>query len=172
MKRRNLLAALATFLVLAFMGWGLSRYYDYQRRGASFDHWMRGEELSRAGHKEAAIAELLESLRLDPHRSAHYDLARIYRKQGRITQAMTEYRMIIDQESRKEDKTGAASAHYELGKLLNAQGRYDEAQTEWRAAIVCAPINVPQQASIYDVHAKAERALAENPHRFPLSEVK
>ena len=140
----------------------VSRYQDYQRSNAAFDHWMKGEQLSRAGYQAAAIDELQSAIQIDPRETgARYHLARIYRKQGLVAHAITEYQIIINQNSRPQDKTGAAWAHYELGELIKAQSPV-EARAEWRAAIACAPIDTPQQAGIYKVRVRAEQALAEN----------
>src|SRR5437660_1121070 len=126
MRTKRWAAAFSTIIILIGFGLlkGLSRFRDYKRADSAFNHWIIGQRLSKAGQLAAAVAECQVALELDPSLSgSRYTLAGIYSKQGKIALAEREYQSIIVQESRTQDKTGAAWAHYELGELFKAQGR-------------------------------------------------
>ncbi len=132
-----------------------------QQFDQAIEHQIKAGKNAKTGNYPAAIAECKLALQFDPNFDAvHYTLARMYRKQGQTALAITEYHEVIDSVSHKKDKTGAAWAHYELGGLLKTQRKTDDAKMEWQLAIDCSPINIPQQAGIYEVRKKAQFALA------------
>lgn len=64
---------------------------------------------------------------------AHYDLGAAYAKQGRLNEAINEYKTAL------KFKPDYASAHYNLGNAYAKQGRFDVAIGEYRTALIFNP---------------------------------
>jgi tetratricopeptide (TPR) repeat protein len=124
---------------------------------------MAGHFSARRGNLEQAVREYQEALRLDPSDSSvRYSLARAYVKMGKSEEAIAQCRTIIARDDSGADRTQTAHAHYLLGNLLNARGEKAEARLHWKEALERTPVDQPQTAGIYDIHAKAEKALRDN----------
>jgi protein O-mannosyl-transferase len=87
------------------------------------------------GDFKGAIANLEESVRLDPGESiAHDDLGSAYQSDNRLKDAAREYRKAIEL---KED---SASPHEGLGTVLSAWHQYAEARKEFNRALEIEPL--------------------------------
>ncbi len=165
-------AILAVVFPLVMLWGGIAGYGIYivgriqhlERKDArwdqAFEHERRGHILERQRQYGRAIAEYRLAAQLNPEPlSPLQDIARVYRKQGRTDDAITEYRAVIALEPRLDDPEATAWAHYELGNLLLSKGDTEAARAEWKLALTHAPIDRAQQAAIYKVHAEAQKAL-------------
>lgn len=103
-------------------------------------HVERGEDLLARGRLEAARDEFTEAILLDPesHR-AHFFLAEIYRRQGRLPAAISELKAALwSQES--------VTARLRLAELYLAENRPAEAREQVRAALALDPGNPSARA--------------------------
>jgi protein O-mannosyl-transferase len=86
------------------------------------------------GDAKSAIANIEESIRLDPDDAlAHDDLGSAYQAAKRLKEAAREYRKAI------EIKEDSASPHEGLGTILSEWHQYDEARKEFNRALEIEP---------------------------------
>ncbi|MEE9234518.1 MAG: tetratricopeptide repeat protein [Candidatus Acidoferrales bacterium] len=103
-------------------------------------HIERGEDLLARGQLEAARLEFTEAILLDPGSyRAHFLLAEIYNRQGRLADAISELKASLwSQES--------VSARLRLAELYLLQKRPGEARAQVAAALALDPTNPDAQA--------------------------
>ncbi|MFQ5723356.1 MAG: tetratricopeptide repeat protein [Terriglobia bacterium] len=103
-------------------------------------HVERGEDLLARGQLEAARLEFTEAVLLDPASyRAHFLLAEIYSRQGRLADAISELKASLwSQES--------VSARLRLAELYLLQNRPGEARAQVTAALALEPTNPDAQA--------------------------
>ena len=103
-------------------------------------HVERGEDLLARGQLESAQREFTEAILLEPdsHR-AHFLLAEIYSRQGRLVEATSELKASLwSQET--------VSARLRLAEIFLAQNRPAEAQEQVQAALALDPTHAAARA--------------------------
>jgi tetratricopeptide (TPR) repeat protein len=105
-------------------------------------HNAMGALHAEQGRSEEAREAFNRALAVPTYKTpyfAHFNLGRLYEKEGNLTQAIAEYREAVNLNSQY------LSAYYRMGTLLETQDRYDEALQAYRDAISVSPDNVEAQ---------------------------
>lgn len=138
--------------LLVTLAWGLGRLWDARalwRRGAvvaavlalaageviltrkQLAHWQTSESLFR--HMISLTPEVP---------MLHYNLANALRDQGRIDEAIAEYRLAVSMEGWEpygRKRSRLAEAHNNLANLLVQRGKLSEAMEHWRQSLRIRP---------------------------------
>lgn len=103
-------------------------------------HVARGEHLLASGRIEEARQEFTEAILLDPDSErAHFLLAEIYQRLGRLPEAVSEFKAALwSQET--------VSARLRLAELYLVQNRPAQAREQVRAALALDPANAAARA--------------------------
>jgi tetratricopeptide (TPR) repeat protein len=103
----------------------------------------------------AAEAAFRQAIRLMPDLAgAHYNLGNALNAQGKLDEAIAEFRTAI----KLKLKPDLAHAHVNLGYALQAQGKYDEAIAEFRTAL---KLNPDIRGASWRTHVEALAAVAD-----------
>ncbi len=105
-------------------------------------HNAMGALHAEQGRSEEAREAFNRALAVPTYKTpyfAHFNLGRLYEKEGNLTQAIAEYREAVNLNPQY------LSAYYRMGTLLETQDRYDEALQAYRDAISVSPDNVEAQ---------------------------
>jgi protein O-mannosyl-transferase len=122
-------------------------------------HTNLGNAHYKMGRVDAALAEYLTSVRLDPkYDPAHYNLGIVYLSLGRLDDAANEFRAAIESDPDSDD------AFLSLGIALFRMGAYDEALNEFLNAVEINPYNFDAHFNIavsYEGKGEFDTALRE-----------
>jgi tetratricopeptide (TPR) repeat protein len=97
-------------------------------------HYGLGFILNKRGHTDEAIAQYLETIRLEPnYANGHYSLGNTLNTKGQTDAAISQFQEAI------RLKPDWAEAHYSLGNALNTKDRTDAAISQFQEAIRLKP---------------------------------
>ncbi|HTZ46632.1 MAG TPA: tetratricopeptide repeat protein [Verrucomicrobiae bacterium] len=106
-------------------------------------HIRRGQQDYRAGRLDAAETEFRAALVADPNNaSAHRELAEIYRRRGKLDDAVRELQLSLQARD-------SAAVHTTLARIYLEQKKTDLARSEVQKAIKLAP-NYPEAKELLD----------------------
>lgn len=113
-------------------------------------HIRRGQQDYRAGRLDAAETEFRAALLADPNNaSAHRELAEIYRRRGKLDDAVRELQLSLQSRD-------SAAVHTTLARIYLEQKKNDLARSEVEKAIKLAP-NYPEARELLD-HLEKSKA--------------
>ena len=132
----------------------------YQRRAAMAE--AAGDQAAA----ESLYRDLLKARRRDA--DAHYNLANLLSRQGRIAEAANGYRQVL------EIDPGSTSARFNLGNVLAARGDLDDAIAQYRKVLVDWPDHsealtnlgnaLARQGQLAEASRQFRRAIQANPN--------
>jgi Flp pilus assembly protein TadD len=122
-------------------------------------HNNLGNALFSSGDIDAATAEYLSAINLDPHYDmAHYNMGIVYLRRDLLDEAADEFRAAIESDPDSDD------AHLSLGIALYRQKRFADAHTEFLYAVEINPSNADAHNNLavyYETHGKFAEAIRE-----------
>jgi tetratricopeptide (TPR) repeat protein len=101
-----------------------------------------GEALEQNGQLDLAESQLQQSLRLEGSLSTLQDLAGLYLRMGRITDAELILRRLVFEHPYD------SQSHFQLGKILEDTGKGEEAQHEYQAGLTTDPENAEARQAL------------------------
>lgn len=118
-------------------------------KDGSVVHLRRGRQEMRAGRLDVAEGEFRAALSADPHNaSAHWELAEIYRRGGKLDDAEHELQLSLAERD-------SAAVRTMLARVYLAQNKLDLARMEAEKAVKLAP-NYPEAKELLE-HLKKSR---------------
>lgn len=118
-------------------------------KDGSVNHLRLGRQELRAGRLEVAEQEFRAALQADPHNaSAHWELAEIYRRRGKLDEAEHELQLSLAERN-------SAAVRTMLARVYLAQNKPDLARMEAEKAVQLAP-NYPEAKELLD-HLKKSK---------------
>jgi tetratricopeptide (TPR) repeat protein len=136
--------------------------------GNSVAHNKLGHAFFDQGRMEEAIAQLKQSLEINPDDAeAYYNLGNVFLQQGRMEEAIAHYQKAL------EIKPDYAEVHNNLGVVFRQQGRIEEAIVHFQRAMAIKPNYVEahynlgnaflQQGQVEEAIAQFQKALVIKP---------
>jgi Tfp pilus assembly protein PilF len=162
------MAAVALLACIFLTRQQISQWHDTQTlcrhaikvtTGNYIAHDMLGAALEKAGHREEAMREHLESLRINPKNAdAHNNLGVAYQHQGDLQAAVRELGEAI------RLRPNHAEAYYNLGVALSDSGQLDKARESYLRALAIRPFHVNSHfnlGNLYFREGKLDQAAME-----------
>ena len=113
-----------------YLNFGIKEGRKYKLEDAAISYFKRGQQLSREGKLEKAIAAYRKAIDMKPTFSeCHFHLGTTLAKKHRWAQAVTYYKKTI------ELNPDFTSAYCELGDALTAQGKIDQATVYYQKSV-------------------------------------
>jgi tetratricopeptide (TPR) repeat protein len=116
-----------------------------------------GEALEQNGQLDLAESQLQQSLRLEGSLSTLQDLAGLYLRMGRITDAELILRRLVFEHPYD------SQSHFQLGKILEDTGKGEEAQHEYQAGLTTDPENAEARQALQRLKRTPARTTPSTP---------
>ena len=101
-----------------------------------------GEALEQNGQLDLAESQLKQSLQLEDSLSTLQDLAGLYLRMRRISDAEVILRRLVSEHPYD------SQSHFQLGKILEEAGKKEEARNEYQAGVTTDPANVDARQAL------------------------